>query len=313
MAFDFSIEVVILITQYLTTKEKLNLMKTCRKLNDIISNSNLFEHVVLNKPSEQTLDMVLHFVEHAHYGKLVKRLVVNLTDLPSQIFRILPGIFPNVQEFLNTGFFDVERTNADVQPFILWKDTLTRYDSDGGYRPIVRFLEMTKFSKLTYLAISPFIGDATKVDEYEIDIFECFKNAPALKQLKLSRCEISLSFLEKMHRLCPNLSKLKVNEVVFLAKPDDVLPQKIEPATLFECLDLSGSVSMLDKKCLFLEYFLQKYPNLKTLDIITPYYKSDMGVAIEILYNHECMGKMTITITITITIIVMTSTLNLFT
>jgi hypothetical protein len=125
MAFDFSVEVVILITQYLTTKQKLNLMKTCGQLYDVISNSTLFERVDLNKSNEQTLDMVLHFVEHLHYGKQVKRLVVNLTGLPNQIFRILPGIFPNVQEFLNTGIFDVQRTYADVQPFILWKDTLT--------------------------------------------------------------------------------------------------------------------------------------------------------------------------------------------
>jgi hypothetical protein len=157
-------------------------------------------------------------------------------------------------------------------------------------------LERATFSKLTYLAISPFIGDATKVDEYEINIFECFKNAPALKHLKLSRCEITLPFLEIVHRLCPNLHKLTVNEVVLLTKPDDVLPQNIEPATLFEYFDLSGDVSMLDKRCLFYEYFLQKYPNLKTLDLITPYYKSDMNIAIEILYNHGVTGKITITI-----------------
>jgi hypothetical protein len=289
MTFDFSIEVVNFIAQYLTTKERINLSKACRTLHDVLSKGILYENMVIDKQRSEAT--VLHFVQYPEYGKQVKRLTIWLSELSSPVFRLLPIIFPNVQEFLNTTYIDAQRTIADLEPFIRWKDTLTRLNTDEIYRPIVSFLETVQFPKLTYLEISPYFGDAAKVDEYEIDIFGCFNNAPSLKHLKLSRCEITLSFLEKVHRLCPNLIKLTVNEVVFLTKPDDALAQNIEPATLFECLDLSGSVSMLDKRYLFLEYFLKKYPNLKTLDIITPFYKRDLGVAIEILYENERMSK----------------------
>ncbi|KAI8885701.1 hypothetical protein K501DRAFT_284127 [Backusella circina FSU 941] len=262
-------------------------MKTCRRLHDIISNSNLFENVLINKDKQHTESIVLRFVEYPHYGKQVKHLNITLSELSSPVFRILPLIFPNLQELLNRGFLEVQRTDADVQPFILWKDTLVRYDFDEGYRPIVHFLERVTFPYLVYLAISPYVGDAEKVSKYEVNIFECFQNAPSLKELKLSRCEITLSFLERMHKVCPKLRKLSVNEVIMMTTDKDVLPQKIVPATLFEYLNLSGDVSILDKQCLFLDYFLLKYPNLRNLDIITPFYDRDLGVAIEILYENE--------------------------
>jgi hypothetical protein len=146
--------------------------------------------------------------------------------------------------------------------------TLSNNDQDESFNLIARLIETNVFSNVTSLGISPKVGRMRALDEY-LNVLDCIKNVPCLKNLKIHGIRVDIDFMEELHDVCPRLETLELRHVL-VANTDFDVPVPVKPAKLLSFTITHGSV-MCDENGVFLDYICEKYNQLEALVLIFDY------------------------------------------
>jgi hypothetical protein len=263
MLENFPDEIILEITKYLNFYARLNLVQTSRKLNLLIYDAKLFEELII--PRNHTDAVIELFKNNIHDGSKVKKLKIDLYHTQKYNLSQLSDIFPQVAE-LNTGQcrqLARKMENNDIEAATGLKEKLEKFDIMNCHESITILIEKYPFRHLEYLSLRPTVYKSKK--DYSIDIFCCLKNAPALESLKLDGFSISLSFFENIHESSPRLKSLELYSTK-LNIINEQLPSPIVPSHSLVSFIMTKNHEFFDRNCLLLEYIIQKYPRLKTLD-----------------------------------------------
>jgi hypothetical protein len=261
-------EFLVLISSFLTLKDKLHLIATCGHVFNVISNTNLFSELDLLNRAEQMEDIVDRFISNQYSGLQVKQLSFDIEKVPEQLLVQLLAVFPNVTQ-LRTQRYHTQRENPQGEYFtdiaLQWKDTLEIYDMGYDWIEILPILKTNIFTHLTEFVLGGAYGQHDKKDGFDIPYFiPHIKNAPALRKLALDNCTLDLDFLEQIHTSCPLLRSLELMETHIFVKNDTVLAPII-PADSLLYLDLDSNF-IFDLSGLLLDYITTKYRCLIILD-----------------------------------------------
>ncbi|KAI8876531.1 hypothetical protein K501DRAFT_308178 [Backusella circina FSU 941] len=266
MLVNLPLDVIISITGLLSFNDKLNLIKTCHKMNDLVSTWCLFESVSLHSSKDNIENAIMNFRRNPLLGKQVKYLSLDLDELSNQLYGQLPVIFPNVIRLSNSSEdLEEERPEDISNQFIKWKNTLQYLSVDDEHCYTFRLLRSNVFSNLIKLKISSLaFGDIEQPISHET-ILECIRNAPLLEILFIVSCKITIAFLEKLHSSCPQLYDVSICDAIILIN-NGALPEIIVPAIRMVKFRLSDT-TIIDRNCLFLRYITQKYTRLSVLNL----------------------------------------------
>ncbi|KAI8890080.1 hypothetical protein K501DRAFT_328832 [Backusella circina FSU 941] len=268
MPVNLPIEVVLEIAHYLDFTDKISLISTCRRIHDVIAKTSLYVDLDLLPYKDDTQDIIKLFESKRLEGSQVRTLRFKARYLSDhQLLSRLSTIFPNVTRIIN-------RKEASYSPYRLridnssiqysmqrWINTIEKYNMFSDWYDILPALRHHIFLKLTELKLGYAFDFKNKVVGFDPLCFLPFiKNAPLLTTLRLWNCNINLAFLEEIHKSCPHMKTLKLENMV-IAIENDSLPEKIIPAN--HVLKLAFNyVLILDEYGVLLDYILQKYPNL---------------------------------------------------
>jgi hypothetical protein len=144
-------------------------------------------------------------------------------------------------------------------------DTLTKYDMDESFDLIGCLMKINVFSNVTSLGISPEVERIVGRDKY-LNVLDCIKNAPSLKNLKLQGIRVDIDFMEALHDVCPRLETLELCHVLVSTTDCDV-PVPVKPVKLLSFTITDGTV-MCDENGVFLDYICEKYNQLEALVLL---------------------------------------------
>ncbi|KAI8880495.1 hypothetical protein K501DRAFT_302029 [Backusella circina FSU 941] len=252
-------EVILQVNSYLSFYPKLNLAMTCRKFYDKLYTSRLFEDLkVLSKNQESVMKLLK---ERNINTSMVKTLHIPLPKHDDATSADFLASFSSVQEFSvdNLHYYTGRVYSQLLDKFSHLKDTIQRYNSVHDLPFIVQLLKMYSFPNLTSLSLSASAADQTNKP------LNCLIHTPNLISLELNGSRIFLSFLEELHNRCRYLSTLKLGNGSINLSTEE-LPEPIVPANTLKSFTFTLFVSE-DILCRFFRYIIEKYPNLKVLDL----------------------------------------------
>jgi hypothetical protein len=267
------LKILLSITRYLTIHEKLVLITTNRALHDVTTKTCLCQ-VVKIRPGHDPQPIVRRLALNEAFRTQVKHLTVECLGLTCHDHLLLPETFPRVKQF-------VDLSNQNVKSYVLakttqspnlqvWKNSIIRYRfQDDSFR-MARLLKTDLFSKLTTLHASQFYHFGQRRRKVDIDVLECIKHTPMLKELYLQECKIDFVVMETIHIYCPLLWKLELY-FVLVDMGDAGYPSTLVPADGLGTFILSADSVLCDKYCLFLKYIMEKYSRLNELSFLSKF------------------------------------------
>ncbi|KAI8882357.1 hypothetical protein K501DRAFT_273762 [Backusella circina FSU 941] len=268
MILNMPSEIILGVCHYLDFKEKLCLLTTCSKLNEIVSKGNLYEDLDLLGNQKNIKTIVTRFKSRPHHGSQVRTLRIDMDRLSDELYSQLSDIFPNVT-MLKTPIEEDDKKQTTrpshvISPILKWKNTLEVYHTLHDWKEIKHHLKTSAFPRLKDLEIFCYCDFEDKGNGFNpFYLVPYLKHAPLLTELKLEYADINLEFLEQVHDICPRLHFLSLSESTFIID-DTTLIKTIMPANSIIGLSLH-SISSFDKNGLLLDYIVTKYPNLQKL------------------------------------------------
>jgi hypothetical protein len=267
MLQDLPFEIILNIAKNLCFNDKYQLMLTCRALQLPIMENSLYEELLVMGGwiGPDIAKVIKKFKSKKLNGNQVKTLEIDLNKVPDDLYSQLPVIFPNVHTLINEQGVEQKRAYTIVKFLKKWKDSIEFIDMSSGYTHLIQVLgkKNTTFTKLIRLRISPFIRTDFNMWKPDINIVNCLKNAPILKELHLYEARVDIELLEAVHANCPMLDVLNIENCIVLTS-DDALPNPIEPAANVTYFTVDGDTVLHDDKCVFLDYIVSKYRNVET-------------------------------------------------
>jgi hypothetical protein len=265
MILNLPFEVILGIAKHVSFGDKPHLMRTCRRLHDIVSKAST-EYLDLMGYGGNTDMLVRKFRSRDFDGSKVKILRIDLDTLSDEIYNQLPEIFPTVARVINRNNLCFENPNT-VCPLLKWKKSIEVCRTSEDWWAVFNFLEQDPLPILNELEIGH-EEDDFRMEEIENTLYflPYIANAPSLTMLTLFNCDISLDLLEKVHDACPHIKYLELSNI-FIHINDDILPQDIKLATPMTHLKVWNDTTLFDPKCVFQDYILAKYPNLVYLQL----------------------------------------------
>jgi hypothetical protein len=286
-------EVLLDVASHLDIHDKLNLMTTCSMLNSLILDRSLYQVLSFYGEKEPTEQVVSKFKSNQYNGHQVKRLELKLDCLSDSVFSQLPDIFPNVTRIFdysdNTS--ESKRNATTLDSLLKWKDTIEYSGTSEDRFKVARLLAKVEFSRLTELDITfsyfEYNDNCLYGTESVIHISAFVKNAPLLKRLRLYGCAMDLNLLEGIHQSCPNLFFLALEGYLNV---NSLSIPVIEPANNLLHLSLGWELMICDQQCLFLDYIVDKYPNLNHLLFFPTFAKYMVTFVLHKFYSDEFNG-----------------------
>ncbi|KAI8887243.1 hypothetical protein K501DRAFT_269001 [Backusella circina FSU 941] len=238
-------EITFRIASYLDMYEKLNVIKTCRKLKAILSEI-LFEELTI--PRQKTNVMIEKFGKGQYDGSHVKRLIFYIETIHPKVFSKLPIIFPNITELKQISHpYNFPSVGSESQVlFENWKDTLKRYDMSENSCGIIPSLLSFSFSRLVHLELLPTYNTSIRQFTFS-DVIRCVEHAPSLKTLVLRYFHINIACLEEIHSKTSTLQSLVLASGV-IDFNSAILPQPILPCTNLQTFRVGYSTDIYDKR-----------------------------------------------------------------
>ncbi|KAI8886577.1 hypothetical protein K501DRAFT_269738 [Backusella circina FSU 941] len=280
------LEIILTISNYLDFENKLTLITTCRGLHDLISNTNLYSDLNLLRDKRTVNSIIQKFDDGGKLdGAQVKRLWIDTDKVSHQYYGQLSILFPNVtrlvkyNERLNFRDKIGNARSYPVGPMVEWIDTLETYIVPDDGPDLMNTLEVATFPRLNKLNLDLLCYGNGKEEGFDFLYFlKYIQHAPALKNLTLNHCAISLALLDGIHTSCPYLESLHLNQTAIVVR-ESTLPQSIVPTYSILQLKISQSL-VFDKKGLLLDYITSRYRHLRSLDLhFKPkYHAKQLGV-----------------------------------
>jgi hypothetical protein len=214
-------------------------------------------------------------------GSRVKFCSINHSQLDTEVFFLLPSIFPNLKKltFPYTSYEGLYP--ADIAVVYGLKDTLEvcgRYVGDC----VFTLLPLYEFTQLTQLVLNASCYQQS---------WKYLKNIPNLTSLALCGFMVDLAFLENLHLHAHKLKQLVMfdTHLVFSVIRE---PAKIEPTLCLHDFQMFTINDFCDHNSHVLQYIVLKYPNIKSLqlynkdNIITPRRNEAFLESLKQLINH---------------------------
>jgi hypothetical protein len=259
-------EIIIGIARRLSFRDKLSFALTCCQLHVIVSQTCLYEKVMMRR-DEDVESIVARFENNHLFGSQVEHLELEASSLSTALFKRLPVIFPGVSRFIDTSPMVDFREFVSLKPFLQWKDTLLHYEYTDDFYGLARLLVKNKFSNLHTLVMSPTSFDFDVGPKLIIHTLDCLKNAPSLKMLEIRSCKITLEQLDKIHTVSPLLTSLNLSST-FIDMRETTLPLLIEPTRQLLCFHVDKDSSIRDTDCVFFKYIIRKYTCIENLEFL---------------------------------------------
>jgi hypothetical protein len=264
------------ITKWLSTQDKLRLMKVNSHLYNSISQNGLYESLsIYSEPHTEAL--VTRLACRPAQAIQVRSLLLKSHTLSDQLLRQLPIIFPGVKHFTDLSKnYGIKRTDPSRYLF-RWANTIQVFDCLYDHIELCFYLENNTFKQLQQLVLTQY--DCTKPvpTRLDLNLMECIKHAPSLTTLSLKDCQVDLDFMEMIHENCPNLNSLDFR-AAFIRVIETKLPSTIVPAKPFAILKIDFLSVILDSHCVFRDYILEKYPCLKHFECLSSFMKTEFSV-----------------------------------
>ncbi|KAI8879266.1 hypothetical protein K501DRAFT_276728 [Backusella circina FSU 941] len=259
------IEIILQITRNLGFYSKLNLIQTCRTLHQKLYQTAVFEDLII--PNTHT-DRVIELFKHNRLdGKKVKRLTVDLEFAHKSHFLELSKIFPNLAELYTDRcvLSAMQMKQQEINSASGLRHSLQMYDIERCHESISLLFENNVFHRLTCLCLRSFTY--TMNGNYALDLDRCLMNTPMLVSLKLIQYNINITLLEGLHKARPGIVSLELSNAIIGIDNDTNIVSSVVPLGTFKSLKIKNSMQYQDTDFLLLDYIMNKYTNLETLDI----------------------------------------------
>jgi hypothetical protein len=145
-------EIIVTISSYLPTQDKINLITTCHTLNSLISKVNLHSELDLYT-AYKTKAIIKRFQDKQYNGAQVKNLRIHLSELEPDLFNQLHTIFPNITSIYPYRVHRSVVKDKATTPMSRWINTIEQYNTSHGWCDIWYWLERDTFPHLTKLEI----------------------------------------------------------------------------------------------------------------------------------------------------------------
>ncbi|KAI8887930.1 hypothetical protein K501DRAFT_268312 [Backusella circina FSU 941] len=256
-------ETILHISSYLCFYDKLKLSNTCHNVRRCLVDTVLYENLTI--PSKH-VDGILHcFKSNDIDSSQVKTLHIEFPVEKENRFYELPAIFPKLRE-IYTGACTKSSGKVklnDAERIKSMNDKLRVYDTRDCHKAVLLLINKYRFNRITNLHLeSSFFRSNNK---FKLDIFQCISNTPSLATLCLEKFQINLDFFEKMHANNSSIRVLKLR-CIKLVIDETELSQMIPPYRVLEALEITCG-RFIDRDLLFVNYLVDKYLNLNSLDI----------------------------------------------
>ncbi|KAL9547049.1 hypothetical protein MBANPS3_006358 [Mucor bainieri] len=275
---------------------KLECCLVCKSWNNIISNSCLYQQVIIQR-EWNAIPIIYFFEKHKSKGRQTDYLHISGTAIPSFVIKMLPDCFPNITtlELSVTVDFQKEGTGrserVDIEKFqeSIQKWTHLRVLREQNYvYPTIATALLQKPTKLVKINLDMYDVDMGRpkgkniklLAEKKLLFLSALKNAPDLTSLQISNIPINLADLEMIHEATPKLNYLalldfvlRIDDNSFKLKPDFKSVSNIQIKEHCNSLEtfymnLEGAFSFNSAKddilnFQWLDYVSRKYTNLK--------------------------------------------------
>jgi hypothetical protein len=205
-------EIVLLIIEDFTYKEKLACALVCQKWLVWIRDSSLYRTLCFSNGCN-TLTKAIEYFDNRNYRNHVSNLEINGYDLDLNSFSQLPDLFPNLKQFRFTvddhiyeleDTFTSELTTADLDLQIQkWRNLEVIIEMNNRLHPItLALLHSPNNVRLTSISLSIFKRDTSKA------LLRVIHNAPVLESLTVDGITLSIQNLDYLMENTPQLKSL---------------------------------------------------------------------------------------------------------
>ncbi|KAI7888554.1 uncharacterized protein EV154DRAFT_517361 [Mucor mucedo] len=277
-------EILVLITSFLSTRDKIRCIRVCKAWYEIIANSNLYVDLTIenNMPFDFRSAMDL-FVKKRRIANTVNNLCISWTsNKHTRTLMKLPEVFPKVRNvFISELFCDTDKIPSpevfDYQKrFKRWNNL--EYLTDRSLSPIFT-KQIVLYSNLSNLKRLDITGDKPYDGENDITVLKLLRdhiqNLPSLEEFVLTSTAVRLEDVEVFHSKSPNLKKLTLKmsvdkhrwrhqrhvNITTLASKLEILNLSINIAGMY-----NDNTDNLDEFVFkWVSYINQKYKNLQNI------------------------------------------------
>jgi hypothetical protein len=277
MLQDLPLELLVLISCYLTLPQKVTCRQVCRRWAKVIKESCFLEHVVLDQ-QEDYFDLMELVEEETLHGNQVKTLVLNECGLaPIDVFT-LADVFPNLVELEWNDKQEVllsELTINDHENIMRWGTSLQSITMRTPYPSTAQILQTTTFASLTRLTVG-FVDPHDEIGKMQL--LYALKHAPILATMTLDGVGLTVENMELLHANTPELTSLTLShtELYRMLRRDfgPILDEEtgrfrfdLKAAPKVKSFQFVDESSFNDHESYWLKYMMEKYPELQHLHI----------------------------------------------
>jgi hypothetical protein len=183
-------EVIEAISRLLNLQDKLVLITTCRRLFNVVSETNLYSKLDLFKHTEKMVEIIWKFTGSRYPGEQVKKLGFDITKIPRQLFFHLGTIFPSIIKVRTCkyGTRKVIFQDYTKDPMLYWSDELQKLNLMCDWPEALPILKTATFPRLTNLRLSRPYDFDDKKEGFDISYFlPVFRNVSSLKKTHFGR------------------------------------------------------------------------------------------------------------------------------
>lgn len=216
-------EVFLEISRLVDFQSKLNLIKTCRRLNNLISKTTLFENLCVRVNKLGTRETIELFRSRKINGSQVKILDLKMQDLSREVTLQLPDIFPNLtsvssmyseydEDHQRMLYYDkcvkdsivynkdnyISSYKSTIKQFVgnrecNWINTIRKY-GHGSWHAILDMIKEYTFPSLVDLIIEGHYVPEHREGKVSDGVYlvPYLKNTPCLKKLSLRTWSFSI-------------------------------------------------------------------------------------------------------------------------
>lgn len=262
-------EIFLIITSYLSFRNKIRCMRVSRRWRDLIRKSVLYAFCMKDRFA------LCEGIEI--FGNQVGHLRLENCRFDTFTTLSLPGIFLNLKTLVWTSIMSspeltLPRKPIYSQQFEKWNQLESFISRTKEYNPVpILVLESSKLTRLTTLVVQPSDSKKPFNVPYSKELLECLKNTPALTNLKLDNITASPLYMDELHRNLPELESLELTGFSFINS--DASKTVSQPVVRFKYLGIkfkslpNHTLPQSDQIMTYLSYVDTKYSHLKTLCI----------------------------------------------
>lgn len=250
--------------------DKVECMKVCKKWEYTVREFCLL-HTLCLTSRRQMKKLTQIFKNEPHKCELVDRVFVfSHRDILPLVTPLL-SYFPNPREVC-LPTLHIGKQDAKSETFQRWARHVKHLTEYYSLTMTANILGCHVFSRLETLSVLDDGRGYSRLPE----LIQVLPNAPVLKELRLSRFQVSIESMEALNAAAPSLESLYCDNALILIEehaPKIPSAMKIQPAPCMKSFSLSLQTIIFDNiyTAYFVEYVGMKYPNLEEIALTNLY------------------------------------------